>query len=80
MYFVYILISKKDSRRYYIGFTDNLDERINKHNTGQTYYAGRYAPWELSSYIFFQKKERALEFERYLKSGSGFAFLKKHLL
>ena len=38
-----------------------------------------YRPWKLKGYIAFDTKEQALAFERYLKSGSGHAFRKRHL-
>ncbi len=37
-------------------------------------------PWELANYIAFKDKGAAYEFEKYLKSHSGRAFLKKRLL
>ena len=80
MYYVYILISQRNPAKYYIGFTDNLEKRLNKHNANQTYYAKRYSPWQLQTYTYFKCKEKALSFEKYLKHGSGFSFLKKYLL
>ena len=81
MYFVYILISLKDPSRYYIGITENLKERLKKHNSGkQTGYSKRYAPWEVETYITFKNKLRAEKFEKYLKEGSGQAFLKRRFI
>ena len=80
MYHVYILISQKDKTKYYIGFTDNVEKRLKKHNAKETYYAKRYSPWQLQTCVSFKRKEKALSFEKYLKHGSGFAFLKKRLL
>ena len=80
MYFVYILFSEKYPQKYYIGMTINLEERINKHNTRQSYYSKRYAPWRLETYIAFRSEHLAKSFERYLKHGSGLAFLKKHFI
>jgi len=80
MNIVYVLTSKKYPDRYYIGFTHNLERRIKEHNNGDSLYTKRYMPWELQTYIVFKHKARAEEFEKYLKSGSGFAFLKRRLL
>lgn len=80
MYFVYILKSEKDSNKIYIGFTHDLTKRLAEHNTAQSTYSKRYAPWKLVSYTAFIHKTAALAFETYLKSGSGFAFLKKRFL
>jgi len=80
MYTVYILVSKQYPDRIYIGLTENLTQRVRAHNIGKSSYSSKYGPWELATYITFSQKKKAAEFEKYLKSGSGFAFLKKHLL
>jgi predicted GIY-YIG superfamily endonuclease len=80
MYIVYILTSRKYPERYYIGLTQDLEARLKEHNSGKSLYARRYAPWQLETYIVFRNKQRAGEFEEYLKSGSGFAFLKRRFL
>ena len=80
MYTVYILLSIKDQTRYYIGITQNLKNRLKEHNISQSGYSKRYAPWKVETYITFQNKILAEEFERYLKSGSGNAFLKRRLI
>lgn len=80
MNIVYILTSKKYHDRCYIGFTQDLERRIKEHNSGDSLYTKRYMPWELQTYIVFRNKARAEEFEKYLKSGSGFAFLKRRFL
>jgi predicted GIY-YIG superfamily endonuclease len=77
---VYILTSKKYPTRYYIGLTQDLERRIREHNNGDSLYTKRYMPWELQTYITFKNKTRAEEFEKYLKSGSGFVFLKRRFL
>ena len=40
----------------------------------------KYKPWKLVSSISFESKEKAIEFEKYLKSGSGRVFVKKRFL
>ena len=77
MYIVYILISKKDHSRYYIGITQDLNKRLKEHTSERIAYAKRYAPWEIETYISFKNKRLAEEFEKYLKVGSGHAFFKK---
>jgi len=39
----------------------------------------KYRPWQLKTYVAFSNEERAVAFEKYLKSGSGRAFAKKRL-
>ena len=38
-----------------------------------------YKPWNLITYLAFNEKDRALLFEKYLKSHSGIAFANKRL-
>ena len=80
MHYVYILRSLKNPKRLYIGCTRDIEKRLIEHNRGDGIYSKTYAPWELEAYLAFKEKQVAEEFERYLKAGSGHAFLKKHLL
>jgi len=80
MYIVYILVSKQYADRIYIGLTENISQGVDEHNAGKSPYAKKYGPWELKTYIVFQDRPKALSFERYLKSGSGFSFLKNRFL
>jgi len=80
MHIVYILRSVNHPDRLYIGLTTDLEKRLAAHNAGSSTYSKRYSPWELETYVVFKVKETAEDFERYLKSGSGFAFMKKRLL
>ncbi|MBL7069166.1 MAG: GIY-YIG nuclease family protein [Candidatus Omnitrophica bacterium] len=80
MHHVYILRSKKDQQRIYIGHASDLDKRLRKHNESKTVYTKRYAPWYIETYIAFIDKKLAIQFEKYLKSGSGKTFLKRRLM
>mgnify|MGYP001585599331 FL=1 len=80
MHIVYILISIKDSSKYYIGITRDLNKRLQEHNNSQSGYSKRFSPWEIETYITFKNKLLAERFEKYLKAGSGQAFLKKRLI
>lgn len=75
MHYVYILKCKDG---YYIGCTDNLKDRVNRHQKGQVPATANRLPLNLDFYIAFQDKYKAFKFEKYLKSGSGRAFSKKH--
>ncbi len=77
---VHILVSEQFPDRCYIGITDDLDRRLYEHNQATTGYSKRYAPWHVETSISFQNDSLAFLFEQYLKSGSGFAFLKKRLI
>lgn len=75
MYFVYSLKCKDG---YYVGCTDNVEERLERHQKGYVPATKERRPIELTNYIAFTDKYKAFEFEKYLKSGSGRAFIKKH--
>ena len=80
MYFVYILRSTNYPDQAYVGFTEDVDARVEKHNEGGNVSTARYRPWKLVFYCAFEDKFRALAFETYLKSHSGKAFSAKRLL
>jgi len=77
LWYVYILKCEYD--KIYTGCTNNLTERIKRHNLGQVEATKRLLPVSLITYIVFDNKYRAFNFERYLKKGSGRAFAKRHL-
>ena len=79
MHYVYLLQSANDNRRRYTGFTRNLRARFASHNAGQNQSTVQGRPWHLVSYFAFADDTNARNFERYLKSGSGKTFAKRHL-
>lgn len=76
--FVYVLRSVRDSTRYYTGVTGNVAQRLAVHNAGGSRYTDTLRPWRLIVSLEFATELSATRFERYLKSGSGRAFSKKH--
>ncbi|MFP4501554.1 MAG: GIY-YIG nuclease family protein [Candidatus Hydrogenedentota bacterium] len=79
MFYVYLLQSESRPNQRYVGFTEDLKKRITAHNAGQSVHTARHRPWKLVTYLAFADRQRALDFERYLKSGSGMAFANKRL-
>jgi putative endonuclease len=79
MYFTYILKSCNDGKLY-TGSTENVETRLKKHNAGSVPSTRDRRPFELHAYLAFNSKKRALDFEKYLKTGSGKAFLSKRVL
>lgn len=77
MHYVYIL-KCKDSKTY-VGCTDDINDRLKRHQSGWVPATKDRLPLELETYCVFKNKYKAFSFEKYLKSGSGRAFLKKHL-
>ena len=75
MYYVYSLKCKDG---YYIGCTDDLKDRIDRHKKGYVPATKNRLPIKLEFYIAISDKYKAFEFEKYLKSSSGRAFIKKH--
>jgi len=78
VYYTYIL--KLNDGYYYHGYSDNLRQRLRAHQQGRVSSTKNLRPVKLVFYAAFETKERAVNFERYLKSSSGFAFRNKHLL
>jgi putative endonuclease len=64
----------------YTGCTGNLDQRLSAHNNGEVSYTKTRLPFELVTYTTFRDKYKAYNFEKYLKSGSGKAFMNKRLI
>jgi putative endonuclease len=79
MHYVYLLRSRANNSQTYIGLTDDLRARLKNHNEGGSSHTAKYRPWEIVCYVAFSNREDAAGFERYLKSGSGHAFAKRHL-
>lgn len=76
--FVYIIRSVSDATRRYVGLTGNVHARIQAHNAGQNRSTASWKPWVLDVCIEFSDPVLARSFERYLKSGSGHAFARRH--
>ena len=74
-YFVYILMCADG--KTYTGCTSNLKDRMNRHNRGSVPATKDRRPVELITYIAFNNKYKAFEYEKYLKTGSGRAVLAK---
>ena len=62
----------------YTGCTENLEERFERHMNGYVPATENRRPVQLITHIAFHDKYKAFKFEKYLKSGSGRAFIKKH--
>ena len=78
MHHVYILKCKDNT--FYSGLTENIKNRIHQHNNGSVSYTANRLPIKLIWVGVFKNKDKAANFEQYLKTGSGNAFFKKHLI
>jgi predicted GIY-YIG superfamily endonuclease len=79
MHYTYILLSSR-SHIFYYGSTNNLQKRLELHNSGEVPSTKPHMPWKLMWYAGFETEKQARDFEQYLKTGSGKAFAYKRLV
>lgn len=77
-WYVYMLQSIRCPERFYVGMTQDLLARLEQHNAGQVRHTSKFGPWQIEAAVAFRSKDKAVAFEKYLKSHSGRAFAKKH--
>ena len=75
---VYIIRSDVDRSRFYTGITTDVAARLEWHNAGPCGYTMNHRPWSLVVAMHFATETAARRFEKYLKTGSGRAFSKRH--
>jgi predicted GIY-YIG superfamily endonuclease len=75
---VYMLQSLSFPLQHYTGLADNLETRLADHNSGRARHTSKYKPWKIVVAVRFESDSRAISFERYLKSGSGQSFSRRH--
>jgi predicted GIY-YIG superfamily endonuclease len=75
---VYVLESLISPSRHYVGLTSDVTERLAAHNSGGCPSTSRHRPWKVLAAVEFADPALAARFEKYLKSGSGRAFAKRH--
>ncbi|MFH0887809.1 MAG: GIY-YIG nuclease family protein [Planctomycetota bacterium] len=67
VYYVYILKSLKDNS-FYIGQTRNLEERLQRHNTGRSRFTRDKNPWIIVYSEKFPTQQEALKKETEIKN------------
>lgn len=77
-YYVYILLSLKD-KRFYVGFTNNLKNRLQQHARGEVRSTKNRRSLKLIHYEYFIDKQDAMAREVFLKSGFGRDQMRKSL-
>ena len=76
MFTVYILYSS-DNNKTYVGFTSDLEARLKTHNElGTKGWTIKYRPWILIHTEKFECKKKAMDREKYLKTGVGREFIR----
>jgi len=78
MYYVYVLLSKVDNKRY-IGFTSDLKRRLEEHNNGENKSTKCRRPLKLIYYEACLSQKDATRREKYLKGPWGYKYLNKRL-
>jgi predicted GIY-YIG superfamily endonuclease len=78
MWYVYIL--KMADGEYYVGSTNDLKRRIEKHTNGRDTSTNWRLPVVLEAYIAVKSEMTARRLEKYLKTSSGKATLRKRIL
>ena len=76
--FVYVLRNADRTPGFYVGLSSDVGARLSDHDMGRCPHTASRRPWQLHVVIEFPDEDRAICFERYLKSGSGRAFAKRH--
>ena len=68
-YFVYMLISiSKNKKKTYVGYTNNINKRLSKHNLNKGAKSTKGYKWELVYKKRFNSKNKALSYEYKLKN------------
>ncbi len=78
MYYVYVLLSEKD-KRLYIGYTNDVKNRLNKHNNGFVRATKNRRPLKLIYCEVYVDLSDAKRREEFLKGGKGHSELKIQL-
>jgi putative endonuclease len=79
MKYVYLIRSISYPDQKYVGITSDVKSRLKAHNEGKSSHTAKFKPWEMITYIAFSDPSQAVNFEKYLKTGSGRAFANKRL-
>jgi putative endonuclease len=77
-FYVYILVSEADAARHYTGITRDLSGRLQEHNRGHCPHTAKWRPWKIETAVAFAFQAKAHAFKRYLKTGSGREFARRH--
>ncbi len=80
MVYVYLIESVLHREIHYVGIAHDLRQRLADHTAGRSVHTAKFKPWRLIMYAGFAEEASARAFEKYLKSGSGRTFLKRHFL
>ena len=75
-FYIYILYSPS-SNQYYVGSTEHVDARLERHNRGMVPSTKAYGPWELKHTELFPSREEAVIREKEIKSKKSRVYIEK---
>lgn len=78
MFYVYVLQSKSNNK-FYTGLTQDIEKRLNEHNTGNSRSTKGGIPFELVYYEFCLNYKDAMKREKYLKTTWGKRYIKNRI-
>ena len=78
-YYVYFIQSMIDGS-FYIGYTADMERRIQKHNSGSSRYTSKKLPWRIVYTESFNNKTDAIRRERFLKKQKNRDFYEQLIL
>ncbi len=76
-YKVYVLFSKK-LKKYYVGYTKDLEDRLIRHNTGRSRFTSKGIPWEMIKFYSCETRKEAITLERRIKGRGVTRFLEEN--
>lgn len=77
MYVLRVYFKQIRIQHFYVGSTNNLKRRLQEHKAGLN-KSTQGREWEIYCYFVFINEKICRNFEKYLKTGSGRSFTKKH--
>src|SRR5882672_7262013 len=77
MFYVYILFSES-IQQYYCGQTNNINFRLQQHNSAETLSNKHGIPWELVGYIITKTRSEAMLLEKQIKKRGIKRWLEQH--
>lgn len=78
MWYVYFL--ELSNNQIYVGFSSDVHQRFEAHSEGKVLSTSKFLPAKLKSYVAVETREKAMELEKYFKTGSGKAVALKRFV
>ncbi len=76
MFYTYILYSESKDK-YYVGYTSNIETRLEKHNSGNSRSTKNGIPWKIAYYETHENKSDAIKREYGIKRKKSRKYIEK---